>query len=103
MISFKQRGRAGLQFLGSLQQFSSSALRDQAEADYAAQPEAPALAEEWKSGDVRPHDPGERVGVGDRRGDVPEFGGTFNELFGVARPRQEGVVRGHGELGVGEE
>ena len=43
MISFKQRGRAGLQFLGSLQQFSSSALRDQAEADYAAQPEAPAV------------------------------------------------------------
>ena len=69
MISFKQRGRAGLQFLGSLQQFSSSALRDQAEADYAAQPEAPALAEEWKSGDVRPHVWRERL---DRARDVVE-------------------------------
>ncbi|MCU0759977.1 MAG: class I SAM-dependent methyltransferase [Steroidobacteraceae bacterium] len=55
MITLKQRGRAGLQFLGSLQQFSSSELRDQAEADYAAQPEAPALAAEWQAGDVRPH------------------------------------------------
>ena len=69
MISFKQRGRAGLQFLGSLQQFSSSVLRDQAEADYAAQPEAPALAEEWKDGNVRPHVWRERL---DRARDVVE-------------------------------
>lgn len=47
MINLKQRGRSGMQFLGSLQKFSSSVLRDQAEADYAAQPEAPALAERW--------------------------------------------------------
>ena len=54
MITLKQRGRAGLQFLGSLQTFSSSTLRDIAEQDYAAQPEAPELAEEFK-GDARPH------------------------------------------------
>mgnify|MGYP007023746854 CR=1 FL=1 len=54
MITLKQRGRAGLQFLGSLQTFSSSTLRDIAEQDYAAQPEAPELAEEFKS-DARPH------------------------------------------------
>ncbi len=54
MITLKQRGRAGLQFLGSLQTFSSSTLRDRAEADFAAQPEAPALTEEFR-GDARPH------------------------------------------------
>ena len=54
MITLDQRGRSGLQFLGSLQQFSSSALRDQAEADFAQQPETSELAEEFAS-DVRPH------------------------------------------------
>lgn len=54
MITFKQRGRAGLQFLGSLQVYSSSTLRDRAEADYATQPEAPELAAEFQ-GDARPH------------------------------------------------
>lgn len=49
MIPLQQRGRAGLQFLGSLQQFASTALRDQAEADFAVQPEAPALAQEFKA------------------------------------------------------
>lgn len=49
MISLDQRGRAGLQFLGSLQYFSSSALRDRAEADFAAQPEAPAMTTEFAS------------------------------------------------------
>ena len=54
MINLKQRGRAGLQFLGTLQKFSSSALRDQAEADFAVQPENAALTEEFKS-DVKRH------------------------------------------------
>lgn len=54
MITLKQRGRAGLQFLGSLQTFSSSKLRDIAEQDFAVQPEAPALAEEFR-GDARAH------------------------------------------------
>lgn len=54
MINLEQRGRAGLQFLGSLQQWSSSELRDQAEADFAAQAEAPELTKEFAS-DVRPH------------------------------------------------
>ena len=60
MINLKQRGRAGLQFLGTLQKFSSSALRDQAEADFAGQPENAALTEEFKS-DVRPHVWSERL------------------------------------------
>ncbi len=68
MITLQQRGRSGLQFLGSLQQFSSSALRDQAEADFAAQPEAGALTEEFKT-DVRPHVWRERL---DRARDVVE-------------------------------
>ena len=50
MINLKQRGRSGMQFLGSLQKFSSSVLRDQAEADYAAQPEAPAPLKAGASG-----------------------------------------------------
>lgn len=54
MITLKQRGRAGLQFLGSLQQFASTQLRDAAEADFAAQPEAAAFEQEFKS-DARPH------------------------------------------------
>ena len=54
MITIEQRGRAGLQFLGSLQQWSSSELRDRAEVDFAAQPEAPALQSEFAS-DVRPN------------------------------------------------
>jgi SAM-dependent methyltransferase len=49
MITLDQRGRAGLQFLGSLQHYSSSALRDRAEADFAAAPEAPAMTQEFAS------------------------------------------------------
>ena len=49
MIDLKQRGRSGLQFLGSLQKYSSSVLRDMAETDFAAQPEAQELAAEWKT------------------------------------------------------
>mgnify|MGYP000855453032 CR=1 FL=1 len=47
MFTLQQRGRAGLQFLGSLQRYSSSVLRDRAEADWAAQPEASAFAVEF--------------------------------------------------------
>jgi SAM-dependent methyltransferase len=43
-----QRGRAGLQFLGSLQVFSSGELLDEAREDFAAQPEAAALAATFK-------------------------------------------------------
>ena len=61
MISLEQRGRAGLQFLGSLQQWSSSELRDRAEVDFAAQPEAPELTTEFAS-DARPHVWQQRLG-----------------------------------------
>lgn len=61
MITLKQRGRAGLQFLGSLQHYSSSTLRDQAEADFAAQPEAESFAKEFDS-DVGPSVWRERIG-----------------------------------------
>jgi SAM-dependent methyltransferase len=60
MIEIEQRGRAGLQFLGSLQHWSSSELRDQAEADFAAQPESQDMATEFAS-DVRPHVWQERI------------------------------------------
>ena len=49
MIHLEQRGRAGLQFLGSLQHFSSSAVLERAAADFAAAPEAPALVAEFAS------------------------------------------------------
>ena len=68
MITLKQRGRAGLQFLGSLQQFASTQLGDEAEADFAAQPEAAAFEQEFKS-DARPHVWQDRIG---RARDVAE-------------------------------
>ena len=68
MISLKQRGRAGLQFLGSLQRYSSSALRDQAEADFAAQPEAQAFSQEFRA-PARPVEWKQRL---DRARDVAE-------------------------------
>jgi SAM-dependent methyltransferase len=68
MISLKQRGRAGLQFLGSLQRYSSSVLRDQAEADFAAQPEAQALQQEFRE-PARPVDWRQRI---ERARDVAE-------------------------------
>jgi SAM-dependent methyltransferase len=79
MIQLEQRGRAGLQLLGSLQAFSSSALRDQAEADFAAQPEAPALTEEFRA-DVRPHVWRERL---NRARDVAERSDAyrFNRFY----------------------
>ena len=40
MITMDQRGRAGMQFLGSLQVYSSGALLDEARAEFAAEPEA---------------------------------------------------------------
>lgn len=49
MITLDQRGRAGLQFLGSLQHFAGSTLRTRAEADFAAQPEAAAMTPEFAS------------------------------------------------------
>lgn len=46
--SLDQRGRAGLQFLGSLQVFSSGALLDAARTEFDEQPEAASLTEEFK-------------------------------------------------------
>jgi ubiquinone/menaquinone biosynthesis C-methylase UbiE len=47
-----QRGRAGLQFLGSLQVYTSGELLEQIRDEYSTQPEAAALAEEFaRSGD----------------------------------------------------
>ncbi len=79
MISIEQRGRAGLQFLGSLQQWSGSELRDQAEADFAAQPETASLTQEFTS-DVRPHIWQERIR---RARDVAERSKAyrFNRFF----------------------
>ena len=48
MIALKQRGRAGLQLLGSLQYFSSTQLRDKAQQDFACQSEAAAFEHEFR-------------------------------------------------------
>jgi SAM-dependent methyltransferase len=47
-VAMDQRGRAGLQFLGSLQVFSSGPLLESASAEFDEQPEAAALTEEFK-------------------------------------------------------
>lgn len=49
MVTLDQRGRAGLQFLGSLQVFSSGRLLDQARQEFAAQPEADDLEASFDS------------------------------------------------------
>ena len=79
MITLKQRGRAGLQFLGSLQRFSSSALRDQAEADFAAQPESTALQQEFRA-PARPAEWRQRI---ERARDVAErsWAYRFNRFY----------------------
>ncbi len=43
MVNLSQRGRAGLQFLGSLQHFSSSTLRPMARTDFESDPDGAAL------------------------------------------------------------
>ena len=45
--AFDQRGRAGLQFLGSLQYYSSGALLEQAQRDFDAEPGSTELAAEY--------------------------------------------------------
>ncbi len=47
-MNLDQQGRAGMQFLGSLQVYSSSALQQQASEDFAREPEAKSLAQEFK-------------------------------------------------------
>jgi SAM-dependent methyltransferase len=54
MIDLQQRGRAALQFLGSLQKYSGTALRDRAEADFVAQPEALAMQTEFAADTTPP-------------------------------------------------
>jgi SAM-dependent methyltransferase len=68
MITLQQRGRAGMQLLGSLQKYASSTLRDQAEADFAQQPEAAAMTEEFRE-DTDPNGWRERL---DRAREVAE-------------------------------
>ena len=48
MINYDQQGRAGMQFLGSLQHYSSSVLLDAAQSDFDAQPESKALDSAFK-------------------------------------------------------
>jgi len=46
-VSFAQRGRAGMEFLGSLQHFVAGTVRQRARADFNADPEGAALAQNW--------------------------------------------------------
>jgi SAM-dependent methyltransferase len=48
MIPLKQRGRAGLQLLGSLQYFSSTELRSRAQRDFDAAPESSELEQDFR-------------------------------------------------------
>lgn len=50
MIEYDQQGRAGMQFLGSLQHYSSSALLDEAQSDFDKQPESDELYIAFKEG-----------------------------------------------------
>jgi SAM-dependent methyltransferase len=48
-VSFAQRGRAGMEFLGSLQNYVAGTVRQRARADFNADPEGAALAQNWSS------------------------------------------------------
>ncbi len=50
MLTLSQRGRSGLQFLGSLQPYISSRVRDIARADFEADPEGAAMTAEYERG-----------------------------------------------------
>ena len=54
MVNLSQRGRAGLQFLGSLQHFSSGTLRPQARTDFETDPDGAALMARPASGSNAP-------------------------------------------------
>lgn len=46
-VSLAQRGRAGMEFLGSLQSYVGGTVRQRARADFNADPEGAALAQNW--------------------------------------------------------
>lgn len=46
-VSLAQRGRAGMEFLGSLQNYVAGTVRQRARADFNADPEGAALAQNW--------------------------------------------------------
>jgi hypothetical protein len=50
---------------------------------------------------VRPHNPGERVAVGQRDRGQAELGGAQDQLLGVRAPAQKREVAGDLQLGVG--
>lgn len=53
-VTFQQRGRSSLQFLGSLQKFVAKEVRDQAKAGFLADPEGRAIEDDWhRPGDNR--------------------------------------------------
>jgi len=47
-VTFAQRGRAGLEFLGSLQGYVAGTVRQRVRSDFNADPEGAALAADWK-------------------------------------------------------
>lgn len=46
-VTFTQRGRSGMEFLGSLQSYVASSVRARARADFNADPDGAALAQNW--------------------------------------------------------
>jgi len=53
-VAFAQRGRAGLEFLGSLQGYVAGTVRQRARADFNADPEGAALAANWQGRHAEP-------------------------------------------------
>ena len=47
-VTFAQRGRSGMEFLGSLQNYVAGTVRQRARADFNADPEGAAMAKGWK-------------------------------------------------------
>lgn len=78
-MNLDQQGRAAMQFLGSLQVYSSSALQQQAHDDFERQPEAKGLAQEFAEDTTRDRWP-DRL---DRARDVAERSKAyrFNRLY----------------------
>ena len=52
-------------------------------------------------GDVRPHDAGKRVAIGQRERGQAELGGAQDQLLGVRSPAQKREIAGDLQLGVG--
>ncbi len=89
-----QRGRAGLELLGSMQKFASSAVRQAAEERFGAQPDGAVLTTRWRQEAVG--DEAQVLGLVDRAREIARR----DPLFRLERFCQGHVARGIYELGI---